>query len=555
MNNLFFKRLLLPVIFLILSTGCCYSKSVTILNKSLIVNELSQGISITSIEGYENWTFENCITTAFDENMYIQAGNGTNPGSITTPTLAPLNGNSRLTLDAISLQGNDTLVIQNEKGTIIAKHFMETANVKTKLSPTLFRNGNNLSRLKFTCIGQDNIQHPFIIANVSLLYMDNNPDFIFYESFNNVKGNGGNDDKYAYNEFYEIDIPYVNENRLEKYPLLDYPENKVQYIYAADKCIFLGTKTSSIYNLTNLPINKTVDCKLSFWIAGETNIPTQQSLSISIEDKTVTTLTDKDIPDGNWKGLSVYISNMSLTSTITFQGGNVFLDDVMITEVTDTLDESKANNEELLSSYSGKTMNLALKRTLQKDIWNTLCLPFEFTNSSIEGADIEIERLKSVSDGVFHFEPDAIVPAGEPFILKTSQTIANPKFNAVTISATTPGTAGDAESGYYLKGIFSPEALSTDGSNIFLATDGNLYKPAPSTNIMNGLRAYMVVPSTSRASRLMHDPYGTTGIQQQPATTKRPTTFYNLWGQAMGSSLQQLPKGIYIANGRKMLKK
>ncbi len=336
---------------------------------------------------------------------------------------------------------------------------------------------------------------------------------------------------------------------------MDYFNNKVQDIYDANKCIYLYSNKKSKYQINLIPLKRNALCKLSFWVAGSdlNEEYDKTSLKVTIDEEEYNK--KSSIKKGEWSVIIIDKINLNSNSTITFQGGYVFLDDVMITEVTDTLDESKANNEELLSSYSGKTINLALKRTLQKDIWNTLCLPFEFTNSSIEGANIEIERLKSVSDGVFHFEPDATVPAGEPFILKTSQTIANPKFNAVTISATTPGTAGDAESGYYLKGIFSPTALSTDGSNIFLATDGNLYTPAPSTNKMNGLRAYMVVPSTSRASRLMHDPYGTTGIQQQPATTKRPTTFYNLWGQAMGSSLQQLPKGIYIANGRKMLKK
>ena len=396
-----------------------------------------------------------------------------------------------------------------------------------------------------------------MITNVAVMDIQNTT---FYESFDRVTGIGGNDQNYSFDDIRD-NCSIANENMLSFFSTLDHPNDKVQDVYQTNKSIYFNLLSSSKYQITKIPFKKPIHCKLSFWTAGNNSETweNRQYLEVTINGKNeVYDYKEYDyneIPSGKWRKqtLSFYLNNQN--TDILFQGEFVFLDDVMITEVTDTLDESKANNEELLSSYSGKTINLALKRTLQKDIWNTLCLPFEFTNSSIEGADIEIERLKSVSDGVFHFEPDATVPAGEPFILKTSQTIANPKFNAVTISATTPGTAGDAESGYYLQGIFSPIALSTDGSNIFLATDGKLYKPAPSTNNMNGLRAYMVVPSTSRASRLMHDPYGTTGIQQQPATTKRPTTFYNLWGQAMGSSLQQLPKGIYIANGRKMLKK
>jgi hypothetical protein len=225
----------------------------------------------------------------------------------------------------------------------------------------------------------------------------------------------------------------------------------------------------------------------------------------------------------------------------------------MITEVSDSKKEGDADNSTKLASYANKTINLSLKRTLREGIWNTLCLPFEFTTTSISGANIEMERLQSVDNGVFHFEPATTIPAGEPFILKTDQTIVDPKFHAVTITATEPGTVTPA-TGYSFKGIYSPTALETDGTNIFLATDGLLYTPAEGKNTMNGLRAYMIVPSNSIQARMAHDPYGTSGIRQA-LIPSRPATIYNLCGQAMGTSLKQLPQGIYIVNGKKVYTK
>lgn len=548
----FTKRLLLPVIFFVMGTSAAHAKAVPLLNKTLEFEGLSEGEVITSLEGYEGWTFENCTATQFNNKMLIKAGNSTTFGSITTPAITELRGNSRLILEAVSINGNDTLLIQNEKGTIIDKHLLKTANTRIKLSPTLFRDGNSSSRLKFTCIGSNNVRHPFMIANVYLLYMDNNPDFIFYESFNNVNGTGGNDNKYGYNQFYNLDNSYVNETQLKEYSLLDYPKNKVEYIYATNKCIFMGSKNSSIYEISKLQLNKTIYCKISFWLAGETTGPQNQSLNVLIDNNSVRNISTNNITDGGWNGYSIY-SYLSPNSTITFNGGYVFLDDVMITEVSDSLKEDADNNSEKLDSYANKTINLSLKRTLREGIWNTLCLPFEFTTTSISGANIEMERLQSVDNGVFHFEPATTIPAGEPFILKTDQTIVDPKFHAVTITATEPGTVTPT-AGYSFKGIYSPTALETDGTNIFLATDGLLYTPAEGKNTMNGLRAYMIVPSNSIQARMAHDPYGTSGIRQT-LIPSRPATIYNLCGQAMGTSLKQLPQGIYIVNGKKVYTK
>lgn len=546
----FTKRLLLPVIFFVMGTSAVFAQADTVLYKNLLLNGIAAGTSITSLEGYEGWTFENCEAAEDNyKDMRIQVS-----GSITTSALTGLNGNARITLFASSINGNDTLIIQNEKGDTIGRNLIYKG--WRRLSPFLLRDGSETSKLKFSCKDANNSSRPFMICNVLVLGMGN---AVFYETFDKISGVGGNDKIYnrvyenGISGFYSDAIEYINQEELKAYSKLDYRDDKVEFIYETNKCIYLVDKDHSTYQISALPISNTIDCKLSFWIAGETTEAPQQTLTVKVGNNILQNYTNDIIPDGSWNKFAIRIQNLSPNSTITFNGGYVFLDDVMITEVSDSLKEGDADNSTKLAGYANKTINLSLKRTLREGIWNTLCLPFEFTTTSISGANIEMERLQSVDNGVFHFEPATTIPAGEPFILKTDQTIVDPKFHAVTITATEPGTVTPT-AGYSFKGIYSPTALETDGTNIFLATDGLLYTPAEGKNTMNGLRAYMIVPSNSIQARMAHDPYGTSGIRQA-LISSRPATIYNLCGQAMGTSLKQLPQGIYIVNGKKVYTK
>lgn len=531
----FTKRLLLPVIFFVMGTSAVFAQADTVLYNSLKFTQ--EGTAITSLSN-KGWSLENCEEITDGQDIRIKVRE-----SITTPELSSLNGNARITLYASSTDSEDILVIQNEKGDTIGKHSLKKAGTWYRLSPSLLRNGNKTSKLKFTT----KASNPFIIANVLVLDIG---DAIFYETFNNVKGNGGNDKIYAFSSFYDVNTEEPTANELKEFGDLDYSKNKVEYIIKTNKCIFFW---DSAYEISGLLIDKAIDCKLSFWLAGETTDESDQFFNVKVNNQVIQNYLNSSIIDGKWGKYEIPLVHLSPNSTITFNGGYVFLDDVMITEVSDSLKEGDADNSTKLAGYANKTINLSLKRTLREGIWNTLCLPFEFTTTSISGANIEMERLQSVDKGVFHFEPATTIPAGEPFILKTDQTIVDPKFHAVTITATEPGTVTPA-TGYSFKGIYSPTALETDSTNIFLATDGLLYTPAEGKNTMNGLRAYMIVPSNSIQARMAHDPYGTSGIRQT-LISSRPATIYNLCGQAMGTSLKQLPQGIYIVNGKKVYTK
>ena len=380
----FTKRLLLPVIFFVMGTSAVFAQADTVLYKNLLLNGIAAGTSITSLEGYEGWTFENCEAAEDNsKDMRIQVS-----GSITTSALTGLNGNARITLFASSINGNDTLIIQNEKGDTIGRNLIYKG--WRRLSPFLLRDGSETSKLKFSCKDANNSSRPFMICNVLVLGMGN---AVFYETFDKVSGNGGNDRIYAFSSFYDVNTEEPTANELKEFGDLDYRKDKVEYIIKTNKCIFFW---DSAYEISGLPIDKAIDCKLSFWLAGETTDESDQFFYVKVNNHVIQNYPNSSIIDGKWGKYEIPLVHLSPNSTITFNGGYVFLDDVMITEVSDSLKEGDADNSTKLAGYANKTINLSLKRTLREGIWNTLCLPFEFTTASISGANIEMERLQSV---------------------------------------------------------------------------------------------------------------------------------------------------------------
>lgn len=108
-------------------------------------------------------------------------------------------------------------------------------------------------------------------------------------------------------------------------------------------------------------------------------------------------------------------------------------------------------------------------------------------------------------------------------------------------------------------GTYGPKRLATDGSERGLGTDGKLYRPTDSGSgdlgRVGALQAYFVVPATVSEARieLEGDPTGVNALHEGGAPTA--TKVYNLNGQQVKTGAAQLPQGVYIVNGRKMVVK
>ena len=222
------------------------------------------------------------------------------------------------------------------------------------------------------------------------------------------------------------------------------------------------------------------------------------------------------------------------------------------------LDESQ-NNAETISGNADKTVNVKLTRTLKADVWNTFCVPFDVTveGSPLEGATIkQIASVTEKDDGaVINFvDAPATLEAGKAYLVRTATAIVNPTFNGVTVKNVTP-TNCSGNDNYQLIGIYSP--LNIDallyGKVFGINNQDKLAKVKENTSI-KGMRAYFLLANSATAAKLNFggELTGIDAVDNGEAVMTGKV--YNLNGQYVGNSLEGLKKGVYVVNGKKVLK-
>lgn len=194
-----------------------------------------------------------------------------------------------------------------------------------------------------------------------------------------------------------------------------------------------------------------------------------------------------------------------------------------------------------------------LKRTLSAQYWNTFAVPFDIEYDALENVEIAKFTGKVEGNTMIFKKEQTLIEAGVPYIVKWD--IKDPTFESVTLKATKAQTINSNDGQFGFVAIYDPTALALNKTERYLAKDGNLYYPSSSdnkANLLKGLRAYYRVPAGAGAKIAFFGE--TTGITS-PEVLTTPTTInvYNLNGQYMGSSINNLPKGIYIVNGRKLI--
>lgn len=229
------------------------------------------------------------------------------------------------------------------------------------------------------------------------------------------------------------------------------------------------------------------------------------------------------------------------------------------------LDEEKDNVVE-----AAENANVTLKRTLYADGgWNTLCLPFTLTDAQAKAAfgdDVELRTLESVSGNTLTFASATGITAGVPYLIKVSKVAGDNTytFTGVTTIAVKEemdfGSSGKKNNVEFV-GIYSPadvSELATAGKEnaLFLGAANKFYKAKAGTT-MNAFRAFFLVPASTDTQALRAVIDGTTtGIDDLNIdTVKADGRVYNLNGQCVGYSLEGLKAGIYIQNGKKVIKK
>ena len=214
--------------------------------------------------------------------------------------------------------------------------------------------------------------------------------------------------------------------------------------------------------------------------------------------------------------------------------------------------EAETDNASKIKTANNAISDVSLTRTLEANIWNTFCVPFGFKveNSALAGAKVkEFDKI----DGTTMYMKDATyVLPGRPYLVMPAETdIVNPTFSAVAIYDEAATMVGNET--YALTGIYSPKTISED--NIYgVKANGAIAKGKKGTTI-KGLRAYFIINGNGSAAKINFGDDETTGIENIVTPTAISNQkVYNLNGQYVGNDLKAMPKGIYIVNGKKVIK-
>ena len=265
--------------------------------------------------------------------------------------------------------------------------------------------------------------------------------------------------------------------------------------------------------------------------------------------------------DGNVIGVNAYIVNTT--------GENVTIN-ILGTEVEElSIDMSATDNATTLSDKVGGTYNITLanRGDLYADGWCTICLPFTITKKNFEakiGYDTKLRGLASIQGTSFNFDKvdDKTLHAGVPYLImidtpNTTETTVNLDdftFENTKLE-TSEGTRVSPKAGYAFVGILQATTLATDGTQLFMGANSKLLIPN-TNNALSGGKGYFTVPSKTSNAKVMIDGIETTAIEQIKGsdTLSSDNKVYNLNGQAVGTKLQDMPKGVYIINGKKIAK-
>ena len=192
-------------------------------------------------------------------------------------------------------------------------------------------------------------------------------------------------------------------------------------------------------------------------------------------------------------------------------------------------------------------VNVTLGRKLTAGQWNTFSVPFAINDISVLGT---VKEVKSAPANTITFDDAQTIEAGKAYVVKPSETVVNPLFkNVNVVSVTNPETAdGNSQ---FLPQIYR-HSLPVDGTVAYLTASGEVKKLTSGT--ISGLRGYIKLASASANVKAFFLNEETTGINSIDSDNALDNAVYDLCGRRMPSATN-LPKGIYIVNGKKVITK
>ena len=528
----------------------------------------------------EDWIFDG---KHFGANYCIRLGTNTVTGSATTPKLTQLSGDAILTFNAGSWSKDNTvLTLSINGGGSLDKYDVELGNAVFTTYTVYITNGTPTTTITFTSsssgkrffLDEVKIESTTKINQISslsdlrevddgelvyLTFAKSNPGLIEYADKGNIVDAyvRDNTSSVRFANFLPSDAGWHTDTGgaliggvLGEYNLNNgMPEFKHVSKSIADSILCLDhyhTPTPHLIEDFNQLIGDTY--RADFVELNDVNINNTNGNYFVEKDGVQIALIDKfqvnyDIPyDLNGRHYIIY----------GILGPNeLYYVDIEEIMPQLALDESLNTNGTTIGVYNGHEVNITVNRKLNTGMWNTICLPFDIEGFSSIVSSSRLAELKGydAATNSLEFKSTENLMAGVPYLVFPEEPVSNIVINGTTINNELSPVS---VSTYTFRGVFDPTTLYAGDQNVLFLGEGNiLYYP----NVTNDLKAFHAYfeTSTGNSANICID-----GILSGITTAtidniSDDSMIYNVSGQSVGTSVKQLPKGVYVRSGNKII--
>lgn len=203
-------------------------------------------------------------------------------------------------------------------------------------------------------------------------------------------------------------------------------------------------------------------------------------------------------------------------------------------------------------------LRVVFQRTMKAGQWNSYCAPLAFTAEEIaevfgEGTEV-LAFSPETTEGTLKFYTTTTIEPNVPYMINPTKSWATYVFESKDVAKPQAGTVSSPA--YSLTGVFD---LGYVPQNSYFLSKNTYYKATKAnTNRLKGYRTYLSAVSASPAKSLaFRRVSATTGVEV--LETELPVVradVYGLDGRLVrrgAASLEGLPRGVYIVNGKKKL--
>lgn len=217
--------------------------------------------------------------------------------------------------------------------------------------------------------------------------------------------------------------------------------------------------------------------------------------------------------------------------------------------------------DQAATTYEAPTATRAtvhLIRNFSLNMWNSFCVPFAISADQLKsqfGNDVRIAAFTGCTETTLQFTTVDQVEAGVPYLVYPTAGYGDKgyyEFTDVTRFVATPQAVTQSQVSY------TPSFVSTTAPQGAYVLSQNVVYHLTSAMAMKGFRAYFVENSAAAKISSWTLDGVVTGIEEIEGQEVQPFDVYNMNGQkvrANATSLDGLSNGVYIVNGKKVVKK